>query len=140
MHKRQILCRCSFRFFRSRQGQLINSSVGFFEKDSFVYYLHNGSPIYCHDKNDLNSYRFIVANLITTNLCTATELSRALGVSNRNMCNAMPRHCVQKVQNGFSIGPTNKTMPISSPPISCLKHRVYLTNPFLYWALQGNLG
>lgn len=65
--------------------KLINASVGFFEKDSFVYYLHNGSPIYCHDKNDLNSYRFIVANLITTNLCTATELSLALGVSNRNM-------------------------------------------------------
>ena len=65
--------------------KLINASVGFFEKDSLVYYLHNGSPIYCHDKNDLNGYRFIVANLINTHLCTATELSRALGVSNRNM-------------------------------------------------------
>jgi len=65
--------------------KLINASVGFFEKDNFVFYLHNGSPIYCHDKNDLNSYRFIVANLIITNLCTATELSRGLGVSNRNM-------------------------------------------------------
>lgn len=65
--------------------KLINSSIGIFEKDSFVYYLHNGSPIFCHDKNDLNSYRFIVANLITTNLCTPTELSHALGVSNRNM-------------------------------------------------------
>jgi len=65
--------------------KLINASVGFFEKDNFVFYLHNGSPIYCHDKNDLNSYRFTIANLITTNLCTPTELSRALGVSNRNM-------------------------------------------------------
>lgn len=65
--------------------KLINSSVGFFEKDSFIYYLHNGSPIFCHDKNDLNSYRFIVANLISNNLCTATELSHALGVSTRNM-------------------------------------------------------
>lgn len=65
--------------------KLINASVGFFEKDSFVYYLHNGSPIYCHEKNDLNSYRFIVANLITSKLCTATELSQAFGVSNRNM-------------------------------------------------------
>ena len=63
----------------------INPSVGFFIKDNIVFYLHNGSPIYCHDKNDLNSYRYIVANLITTNLCTPTELSQALGVSNRNM-------------------------------------------------------
>lgn len=65
--------------------KLINPSVGFFTKDNIVFYLHNGSPIYCHDKNDLNSYRYIIANLITTNLCTPTELSYALGVSKRNM-------------------------------------------------------
>lgn len=66
-------------------AKLINSSVGFFEKDDFVYYLHNGSPIYCHEKNDLNSYRFITANLVTTRLCSPSELAKALGVSNRNI-------------------------------------------------------
>ena len=65
--------------------KLINSNVGFFERDDFVYYLHNGSPIYCHQKNDLNSYRFIIANLVVTGLCSPIELARALGVSNRNM-------------------------------------------------------
>lgn len=65
--------------------KLINSSVGFFEKDDFVYYLHNGSPIYCHDKNDLNYYRFVTANLVATKLCTPIELANALGVSNRNL-------------------------------------------------------
>ena len=35
--------------------KLINAQVGFFEKDEFVYYLHNGSPIFCHTKNDLNN-------------------------------------------------------------------------------------
>ncbi len=64
--------------------RLINSYVGFFEKDDFVYYLHNGSPIYCHDKNDLNSYRYITANLIVTKLCTPSELSKALGVNPKN--------------------------------------------------------
>jgi len=65
--------------------KLINFCVGFFEKDGFVYYLHNGSPIYCHEKNDLNSYRYIVANLIVTKLCTPSEVATALGVSNRNI-------------------------------------------------------
>lgn len=65
--------------------KLINGYVGFFEKENFVYYLHNGSPIYCHDKNDLNSYRYITANLVVTGLCTPSELSHALGVSSRNI-------------------------------------------------------
>ena len=65
--------------------KLINSNVGFFEKDDFVYYLHNGSPIYCHDKNDLNSYRYITANLVVTKLCSPSEIAKALGVSSRNI-------------------------------------------------------
>ena len=65
--------------------KLINSYVGFFEKDDFVYYLHNGSPIFCHEKNDLNSYRYITANLVFTKLCTPGEIAHALGVSNRNI-------------------------------------------------------
>jgi hypothetical protein len=65
--------------------KLVNSNVGVFEKDDFVYYLHNGSPIFCHDKNDLNSYRYILANMVLSRLCTPMELSRALGVNNRNI-------------------------------------------------------
>ena len=65
--------------------KLINSYVGFFEKDDMVYYLHNGSPIFCHSNQDLNSYRYITANLVVTNLCTPSELAKALGVSNRNI-------------------------------------------------------
>ena len=65
--------------------RLINDSVGVFEKDEFVYYLHNGSPIFCHSKNDLNNYRYITGNLVNTGLCTPIEVSRALGVSSRNI-------------------------------------------------------
>lgn len=68
-----------------RSTKLINSSIGFFEKDDMVYYLHNGSPIYCHSNHDLNSYRYITANLVVTNLCTPSEIAKALGVSNRNI-------------------------------------------------------
>jgi len=65
--------------------KLINSNIGFFEKDDFIYYLHNGSPIYCHEKNDLNSYRYITANLVVTGLCKPSEIAKALGISNRNI-------------------------------------------------------
>ncbi|MDN5307369.1 MAG: hypothetical protein PWP16_732, partial [Eubacteriaceae bacterium] len=44
--------------------KLVNSSVGIYEHDEFVYYLHNGNPIYCHGLNDKNSYRFILGNLV----------------------------------------------------------------------------
>lgn len=67
------------------ETRLINSSVGVFEKDNFVYYLHNGSPIFCHNKDDLNNYRFIVGNLVNTGLCRPVEIARLLGVSNRNI-------------------------------------------------------
>ncbi|RLD25287.1 MAG: hypothetical protein DRI54_05215 [Bacteroidetes bacterium] len=65
--------------------KLINTSVGIFEKDDFVYYLHNGSPIHCHQKNDLNSYRYITANLVVSGLCMPSDLAKAIGVSNRNI-------------------------------------------------------
>ncbi len=64
---------------------LINASVGFFEKDGCVYYLHNRSPIYCHEKNDLNSYRSITGNIVEAKLCTPSVMGKALGVSRRNI-------------------------------------------------------
>lgn len=35
--------------------KLINATLGFREQDGFVYYLHNGNPIFCHGKDDLSS-------------------------------------------------------------------------------------
>ncbi len=65
--------------------KMINTSVGVFQKDDFVYYLHNGSPVYCHAKDQLNSYRFILANLTKMGLCSCTELSAALGINVKNV-------------------------------------------------------
>jgi hypothetical protein len=65
--------------------KLINSAIGFFSKDEFVYYLHNGSPIFCHSKEDRESYRYILATLVTTKLCTCTEISKALGINVKNV-------------------------------------------------------
>lgn len=65
--------------------KLINSSVGFFKKEDFIYYLHNGSPIFCHHVDSKNNYRYILANLVESKLCHASEISKALGISQRNI-------------------------------------------------------
>lgn len=65
--------------------KLINSSVGFFKKDDFIFYLHNGSPIFCHHEASVNNYRYILANLVVSKLCHPSEISKALGINQRNV-------------------------------------------------------
>lgn len=67
------------------QTKLINSFIGFYAKDGFVYYLHNGSPIFCHAKEDRNSYRYIIANLVVNNMCSCSEISKSLGIQGKNV-------------------------------------------------------
>ena len=64
--------------------KLFSATWGIFQKDDSVYYLHNGSPVYTHHKDDINTYRYITATLIVNNSCSARELSSVLGVSVRN--------------------------------------------------------
>ena len=66
-------------------AKLINSLVGFYKKEGIIYYLHNGSPIFCHPENELDSYRYITANLVDSGLCGSSELATALGVNKRNI-------------------------------------------------------
>lgn len=65
--------------------QYLNPILGVFEKDGMIFYLHNGSPLYCHDRNDRNSYRYITANLVLTGLCKPSEISSVFGVSSRSV-------------------------------------------------------
>jgi transposase len=60
-------------------------ALGYMEHSGFRYYLHNGNPIYYHALKDRNSYRFILANLVTNQLCTAVELAEALGEHRKNI-------------------------------------------------------
>lgn len=65
--------------------KLINDYVGFRQQDGFVYYLHSGSPIYCHGVDDKNSYRHTLASLVVNSLCSIGELSAALGIHRKNI-------------------------------------------------------
>ena len=64
-----------------RSVRLITPSLGFFEQDGIVTYLHYGAPIYSHVSSDLRSFRFITAKFADQGLCKGTEIVRAFGVS-----------------------------------------------------------
>lgn len=66
-------------------SRLINPNTAVEEREEMVYYLHSGSVIYCHEKSDIQSYRYIAASLVTTGLCKPKEIADVLGVSNRNI-------------------------------------------------------
>lgn len=64
---------------------MFNPHAGVFRQNDFVYYMHNGAPLFCHSANDRNSYRYITANLVLTNLCCPSEIARVFGVSVRSV-------------------------------------------------------
>ena len=65
--------------------QLFNPHVGVYRENDFVYYMHNGSPLFCHKTKDRNSYRYITSNLVVTNMCSPSEIARVFGVSTRSI-------------------------------------------------------
>ncbi len=71
--------------FFPTETKYINSGVGVFSQDGYVYYLVNGSPIFCHEQDNLESLRFIIGNLVENNLCTTGEINCFLGISKRNI-------------------------------------------------------
>jgi len=71
--------------FFPENTKLINATVGFRKLGENVYYLQYGKPIFCHEKNDHNGYRFCLANLIVNQACSIKELSDALGVPRKNI-------------------------------------------------------
>ena len=68
-----------------KETLMFNPIAGVFQKDSFVYYLHNGLPLFCHHIDDRMSYRYITANMIVTGMCTTSEISKVLDVSVRSL-------------------------------------------------------
>ncbi len=67
------------------ETKMVNFQVGFHEIDGFIHYLVNGMPVYCHEKEDKNGYRFVLATLVNNGFCSIRELSEALGVNKKNV-------------------------------------------------------
>ena len=68
-----------------KDTKMVNYQVGFKQMDDFIHYFVNGMPVYCHEKEDKNGYRFVLATLVNNNFCSIRELSEALGVNKKNV-------------------------------------------------------
>ena len=53
----------------TKETKLISAYVGVYEKEGIIQYIVNGLPVYAHDKEDLNAFRFITSNFIDQGLC-----------------------------------------------------------------------
>lgn len=53
--------------------------------DDFVHYFVKDMPVYDHEKEIKNGYRFILATLVNNKFCSIKEPSEALGVSKKNV-------------------------------------------------------
>lgn len=65
--------------------KMVNYQVGFKQMDDFVHYFVNGMPVYCHQLDDKNGYRYVLGTLVNNNFCSIKELSEALGVNKKNV-------------------------------------------------------
>lgn len=64
-----------------KEAKLISQSLGVYEHDDIVQYIVNGLPVYSHDKEDINAFRFITSNFINQGICRKVEVQRCFGVS-----------------------------------------------------------
>lgn len=63
------------------EATLINSVIGVQERDGVVYYFNGSMPIFRHERNDLDGFRFITSQLVVTRVCKQTDITKCFGVS-----------------------------------------------------------
>ncbi len=68
-----------------KEIKMVNYRVGYKLMDDFVHYFVSGLPVYCHEKEDKNGYRYVMATLVNHKFCSIKELSDALGVPRKNI-------------------------------------------------------
>jgi transposase len=59
---------------------IINRQVGFEKKDGRIYYFHGLLPVFSHDEEDLESFRFITSQMILGGNVKQVEIVEAFGV------------------------------------------------------------
>ncbi len=59
----------------------INDLIGFEVKNGRVYYFHGIMPVFSHDEEDLNSFRFITSQLVVSGNVRQVEIAKAFGIS-----------------------------------------------------------
>jgi len=61
--------------------EYLTPTLGVFQKEGFVFYMHSGVPIFSHLATDLNRFRYISSHLLTQGLCQNVDIERVFHVS-----------------------------------------------------------
>lgn len=60
---------------------LITDSLGVYQKEGVITYLHMGMPIFSHSTGDVQSFRYITSNFIIQGLCRMKDIRDTFHVS-----------------------------------------------------------
>ncbi len=63
------------------EGTLINRLVAVQKKEETVYYFNGSMPIFMHNENDIDGFRFITSQLIANGVCKQKDIVNCFGVS-----------------------------------------------------------
>ena len=80
----------------------INRQIGFEKKEGRIYYFHGLLPVFSHDKDDLESFRFITSQLIVGGNVKQVEIVKAFGVSSISVKRSVKRLREQGAQGFFN--------------------------------------
>jgi transposase len=58
----------------------INRQIGFEKREGRIYYFHGLLPVFCHDEEDLDSFRFITSQLVMGGNVKQVDIVKAFGV------------------------------------------------------------
>jgi hypothetical protein len=69
----------------SRDVTLINSYIGFANRDGIVYYFNGQMPLFRHEETDLNSFKMFMAQLYVNGNAKQSEINRTFNLNPINM-------------------------------------------------------
>lgn len=95
---------------------LINQQIGFEKRGSRVYYFHGQLPVFSHDEDDFDSFRFIVSQLVVGGNVKQIEIVKAFGVSYISVKRNVKR-LREKGSEGFFLKPRARSSHILTPDI-----------------------
>ncbi|MFZ2956739.1 MAG: hypothetical protein WA705_07620 [Candidatus Ozemobacteraceae bacterium] len=69
-----------FPFFASGMT-LINSNLGYKKEEGKIFYFYGNMPVFSHDEEDYDAFRFFISQIYVNGNATQPEISKAFGVT-----------------------------------------------------------
>jgi hypothetical protein len=99
-----------------RGVNLISEQLGFEERDGKVTYFNGVMPVFCHAKDDLQSFRMITSQFCTNGNCTQQQVKKAFGVP----LSTIKRYCTlyrKQGPKGFYAPRRYRGAPVLTRPV-----------------------